>query len=134
MLCLPQQKNNCLVFVVYVKKSLLNATFLIYNLEKKKEKYKRREEFFLVKNKQSKKCFSHKKTQNKIKAVPLRLNAKGDCFFNAKFGAPGGIRTHNLPLRRRMLYPDELQRHLFFLLGPRRTRLYIVVSVFFVNA
>ena len=25
---------------------------------------------------------------------------------------PGGIRTHDLPLRRRTLYPAELQKHL----------------------
>ena len=27
------------------------------------------------------------------------------------FGAPGGIRTHGLPLRRRSLYPTELRVH-----------------------
>ena len=27
------------------------------------------------------------------------------------FGAPGGIRTHGLPLRRRSLYPAELRVH-----------------------
>ncbi len=27
---------------------------------------------------------------------------------------PGGIRTHDLPLRRRTLYPAELQKHLRF--------------------
>ena len=27
------------------------------------------------------------------------------------YGAPGGIRTHGLPLRRRSLYPTELRVH-----------------------
>ena len=27
------------------------------------------------------------------------------------YGAPGGIRTHGLPLRRRSLYPAELRVH-----------------------
>ena len=30
--------------------------------------------------------------------------------FMGYFGVPGGIRTHDLPLRRRTLYPAELQR------------------------
>ena len=29
-----------------------------------------------------------------------------------RFGVPGGIRTHDLPLRRRTLYPAELRKHL----------------------
>lgn len=31
--------------------------------------------------------------------------------FSGGFGAPGGIRTHGLPLRRRSLYPTELRVH-----------------------
>ena len=31
-------------------------------------------------------------------------------YFSAFFGVPGGIRTHGLSLRRRTLYPAELQR------------------------
>lgn len=30
---------------------------------------------------------------------------------NDENSAPGGIRTHGLPLRRRTLYPAELQMH-----------------------
>ena len=34
--------------------------------------------------------------------------------FMGYFGVPGGIRTHDLPLRRRTLYPAELQRLMQF--------------------
>ena len=36
--------------------------------------------------------------------------ARNRGFFGV-FGAPGGIRTHGLPLRRRSLYPAELRVH-----------------------
>ena len=42
-------------------------------------------------------------------------NAAGPCFHGKITGGiavPGGIRTHDLPLRRRTLYPAELQKHL----------------------
>ena len=32
------------------------------------------------------------------------------CWATCFLGAPGGIRTHGLPLRRRTLYPAELRR------------------------
>ena len=41
-------------------------------------------------------------------------NAAGSCFHGKITGGiavPGGIRTHDLPLRRRTLYPAELQKH-----------------------
>ena len=38
------------------------------------------------------------------------LWARNRGFFGG-FGAPGGIRTHGLPLRRRSLYPTELRVH-----------------------
>ena len=38
------------------------------------------------------------------------LWARNRGFFGV-FGAPGGIRTHGLPLRRRSLYPTELRVH-----------------------
>ena len=44
------------------------------------------------------------------KNVPMNTNRK---VFGVFAGVPGGIRTHGLSLRRRTLYPAELQRHLF---------------------
>ena len=34
-----------------------------------------------------------------------------------KDGTPGGIRTRDLPLRRRLLYPTELQAHMEQVMG-----------------
>ena len=34
-----------------------------------------------------------------------------------KDGTPGGIRTRDLPLRRRLLYPAELQAHMEQVMG-----------------
>ena len=45
---------------------------------------------------------------------PKIENAAGSCFDGKITGGtavPGGIRTHDLPLRRRTLYPAELQKH-----------------------
>jgi hypothetical protein len=46
---------------------------------------------------------------------PKIENAAGSCFdgkITGGIAVPGGIRTHDLPLRRRTLYPAELQKHL----------------------
>ena len=48
-------------------------------------------------------------------SAPKIENAAGSCFFDKITGGtavPGGIRTHDLPLRRRTLYPAELQKQL----------------------
>ena len=34
---------------------------------------------------------------------------RGGMFSGVQRGAPGAIRTHDLPLRRRLLYPAELR-------------------------
>ena len=47
---------------------------------------------------------------SKCKKITPRTLGKIQCF-SAFFGVPGGIRTHGLSLRRRTLYPAELQRH-----------------------
>ena len=46
--------------------------------------------------------------------IPEIENAAGFCHSGKIIGGiavPGGIRTHDLPLRRRTLYPAELQKH-----------------------
>ena len=42
------------------------------------------------------------KTESKNRRQPFKTVGSG-------FGAPGGIRTHGLPLRRRSPYPAELR-------------------------
>ena len=50
---------------------------------------------------------SHGKRQKEKKPKrPVKSGSFG--FFS---GIPGAIRTRDLPLRRRMLYPAELRRH-----------------------
>ena len=53
--------------------------------------------------------------QKVTKAAEIRKaeNPDKSKVFGVFAGVPGGIRTHGLSLRRRTLYPAELQRHLF---------------------
>ena len=48
-------------------------------------------------------CWMYVGTKRAVKK-PINIE------FIGFFGVPGGIRTHDLPLRRRTLYPAELQR------------------------
>lgn len=53
----------------------------------------------------------HKKRINSLKKVDSINLDKSRQFTN---GVHGGIRTRDRTLRRRVLYPAELRRHLFF--------------------
>ncbi len=53
-----------------------------------------------------------RKTAKIIPEISGGQNAKTLLFSRALGGVPGGIRTHDLPLRRRTLYPTELRKHI----------------------
>ena len=55
----------------------------------------------------------------KKRITTVSSGAKWDkiAIFEAKNGAPGGIRTHDLLLRRQTLYPAELRVHTWKSIG-----------------
>ena len=54
--------------------------------------------------------------KRKAPAFVSRLLLAAFCFKNGLFGDPGAIRTRDVPLRRRTLYPAEVRDHVLKIL------------------
>ena len=59
------------------------------------------------------KCFSNTECSTCVRREGKTKKPK-NIVFMGYFGVPGGIRTHDLPLRRRTLYPAEVRGRINF--------------------
>ena len=65
----------------------------------------------------------------KNEKTPETLDFTG--FSGGVFGVPEVIRTPDLPLRRRSLYPAELRKHIFAFGGQARRKLFKLSDILF---